>query len=73
MAAYRASAAVAAGVTTLTVTHNLGNASAVLVKATPSWNTTVWISGAKATNSIPLAFDNPVPSGGGTVDVEVQG
>lgn len=73
MAAYRTSAAVVAGATTLTVTHNLNNSAAVIVKATPSWNTIVWISGAKSTNAIPLAFENPVPSGGGTVDVEVQG
>lgn len=73
MAAYRASASVSADATTLTITHNLNNSNAVMVKATPSWNTTVFINGAKTVNAIPLAFENPVPAGGGTVDVEVQG
>lgn len=73
MAAYRTSATVSAGATALTVTHNLNNSAAVMVKATPSWNTVIYINGAKTSTTIPLAFENPVPTGGGTVDIEVQG
>lgn len=73
MAVYRASVAASGSAEALTISHNLGNPSAVLVKATPNWPAVVYIAGAKTSNAIPVAFDVPAPSGGGIVDVEVQG
>lgn len=72
MAAYRATLNVSGGAVALTITHNLASASAVLIKATPTWPAAVYINGAKTSNGIAVAFDVPCPTGGGSLDVEVQ-
>lgn len=60
-----ASTSVTAGATSRTITHNLAS-SAPGWQATPSWNTTVWVS-AKAANTITFGFGTPAPEDGGRI------
>lgn len=72
MAVFKEIKTITGGASSAVITHNLGDANAVLRSCTcGGWPGRPFIT-ARATNTITVTFGIQAPAGGGTLDVEVN-